>query len=171
MAKAGLGETRPQAAAGRRREPSRSEPGTSHRPAGQRRALGPGPAVPVGGPGRGSSWRHLRRPVRSGPPVELDLAATIRERARSGVATPPVVMPRRRNTMRVLLLLDRNGSMSPYHGYVDYVLAAIRDAGRVDEVSVVYFHDVPVAPDSRPRAAAVLAEDPFRRRMSTRCSA
>jgi uncharacterized protein with von Willebrand factor type A (vWA) domain len=108
------------------------------------------------------AWRHLRRPVRSGPATELDVAATIRERARRGVATPPVVVPRRRNTMRLLLLLDRNGSMGPYHGYVDYVVAAIREAGRIDEVSAVYFHDVPADPESRPRAARVLAEDPFR---------
>jgi uncharacterized protein len=95
------------------------------------------------------AWRHLRRPLRLGPATELDVGATIAERARRGVAAPPVVVPRRRNTVRLLLLLDRNGSMSPFHGYVDYVVAAIRGAGRVDDVRAVYFHDVPGSRASR----------------------
>jgi uncharacterized protein len=89
------------------------------------------------------AWRRLRRPVRSGPAVELDVAATVDQRSRQGVATPPVTIPRRRNTARLLLLIDRHGSMTPFHSYVDYVVAAIRDAGRIDDTLPVYFHDLP----------------------------
>ena len=89
------------------------------------------------------AWRHLRRPVRSGPAVELDIRATIAERMRCGVATPPVLIPRRRNAVRLLTLIDRYGSMTPFHGYVDYVTAAIRNAGRIDQVQEAYFHDLP----------------------------
>jgi hypothetical protein len=89
------------------------------------------------------AWRHLRRPVRSGPAVELDIDATVAERARRGVATPPVLVPRRRNAVRLLLLIDRQGSMTPFLGYVDYVVGAIRDAGRIDDVQAVYVHDLP----------------------------
>ena len=95
------------------------------------------------------AWRHLRRPVRSGPPVEIDIGATVRERARRAVATPPVLVPRRRNAVRLLMLIDRHGSMTPFHGYVDYVVGAIRDAGRMDDVQVVYFHDLPGSLEDR----------------------
>jgi len=107
------------------------------------------PQYPLAAREVAQAWRHLRRPVRSGPATELDVAATIATRARRGVATPPVVVPRRRNAVRLLMLLDRNGSMSPFHGYVDYVVAAIRDAGRVDDVRTLYFHDLPAARASR----------------------
>ena len=89
------------------------------------------------------AWRHLRRPVRSGPAMELDVEATIAARARRGVATPPVLVPRRRNAVRLLMLIDRQGSMTPFHGYVDYVVGAIRHAARIDDVQAVYFHDLP----------------------------
>ena len=76
----------------------------------------------------------------------------------AGVATPPVLVPRRRNAVRLLMLIDRHGSMTPFHGYVDYVVGAIRDAGRIDDVQAVYFHDLPgsrdgqdgAGPDARP---------------------
>jgi uncharacterized protein with von Willebrand factor type A (vWA) domain len=104
--------------------------------------------------------RHLRRPVRTGPTVELDVAATIRERARRGVANPPVLVPRRRNAVRLLMLMDRHGSMTPFHGYVDYVVGAIRHAGRIDDVSTAYFHDVPGTLVDR--GILESREDPFR---------
>jgi uncharacterized protein with von Willebrand factor type A (vWA) domain len=116
------------------------------------------PQYPLAGREVAQAWRHLRRPVRSGPPAELDVAATIRERTRRGVATPPVVVPRRRNAVQVLLLLDRNGSMSPFHGYVDYVAGAIRETGRIDSVLTAYFHDVPGEHSDR----SVLADALFR---------
>src|SRR6201999_1249036 len=59
------------------------------------------------------------------------------------VVTPPTLRQRRRNAMRLLMLIDRQGSMAPYHAYTDYVVKAIRDAGRIDDVQAVYFHDLP----------------------------
>jgi uncharacterized protein len=106
------------------------------------------------------AWRHLRRPVRSGPAVELDIAATIQERGRRGVATPPVLVPRRRNAARLLVLIDRHGSMTPFHGYVDHVVAAIWSAGRIDDVRAAYFHDLPGSTEDK--AALEQMDDPFR---------
>jgi hypothetical protein len=106
------------------------------------------------------AWRHLRRPMRSGPAIELDIAATIRERGHHGVATPPVLVPRRRNALRLLVLTDRHGSMTPFHGYVDHLVGAIRDAGRVDTVRQVYFHDLPSTLDDK--SALEQMDDPFR---------
>jgi uncharacterized protein len=106
------------------------------------------------------AWRRLRRPLRTGPALELDIAATLAQRSRHGVATPPILVPRRRNTAKLLLLIDRNGSMTPFHGYVDHVVRAIRSAGRLDNVRVAYFHDLP----GRMPDHSVLGhlEDPFR---------
>ena len=89
------------------------------------------------------AWRRLRRRRRSGPAVELDVTATLEQHSHYGVATPPVLVPRRRNTAQLLLLIDRFGSMTPFHGYVDHIVRAIRNAGRFDDVRAVYFHDLP----------------------------
>jgi uncharacterized protein with von Willebrand factor type A (vWA) domain len=105
------------------------------------------------------AWRRLRLWLRSGPAVELDIAATIELHGRRGVATAPVLIPRRRNTARLLLLIDRFGSMTPFHGYVDYVVQAIRAAGRIDDLRVAYFHDVPGSAD---RSVLTRLDDLFR---------
>ncbi|SFP85592.1 hypothetical protein SAMN05660464_4471 [Geodermatophilus dictyosporus] len=89
------------------------------------------------------TWRRLRHPVRLGPPVELDAEETVRRRLDSGVATPPVERPRRRNAAKLLLLVDRQGSMTPFHGFVDHVVRAIRRQGTLAETAVWYFHDTP----------------------------
>jgi uncharacterized protein len=89
------------------------------------------------------AWRRLRRPLREGPAVELDVDATVARRGRAGVVVPPVLVPRRRNTARLLLLVDRNGSMAPLHRFSDEVCAAIMHSGRLKHVALYYFHDVP----------------------------
>jgi uncharacterized protein with von Willebrand factor type A (vWA) domain len=106
------------------------------------------------------AWRGLRRPLRTGPAVEIDVAATVERRSRHGVATPPVLVPQRRNTAKLLLLIDRYGSMTPFHGYVGHVVRAIRNAGRIDNLREVYFHDLPGSAGDR----SVLGhlDDPFR---------
>lgn len=90
------------------------------------------------------AWRRLRRPIRRGPQLEVDIEATIAARVRLGIPSPAVLIPRRRNTARALLLVDRQGSMSPFHYLVDELLLAIRQASRLESIEVLYFHDVPV---------------------------
>lgn len=93
-------------------------------------------------------WRRLNRPSRTGQAIEVDATATLDRLARSGVATPPVVVPRRGNQSTLLILLDRDGSMSPYHGFIEHVVQAIGSLGRLSGVTVRYFHDVPgTSPD------------------------
>jgi hypothetical protein len=101
------------------------------------------PQYPLGFRDTAQAWRRLRRPMRSGPPTELDVNATVMARVRTGVATAPVLIPRRRNTARVLLLVDRDGSMSPFHDFVDVVCRAILQTARLGEAAVFYFHDLP----------------------------
>jgi uncharacterized protein with von Willebrand factor type A (vWA) domain len=106
--------------------------------------------------------------------VELDVEATIAKRCRQGLAGLELC-PRRYNLARFLLLVDCQGSMAPFIGYVDAVLASIGKAGRPEESYTFYFHDVPVegasprvleplfrkpARDVYPRFDAVLADIP-----------
>jgi hypothetical protein len=42
--------------------------------------------------------------------------------------------------------------MTPFHGYVDHVVAAIRHAGRIDHVQTAYFHDGPGSSQDRRRS-------------------
>lgn len=90
------------------------------------------------------TWRRLWWPVREGPKTELDIQGTIESRIRTGVATPPVLRSSRRNRARLLLLVDRQGSMAPFHAFVAEVRDTISKTSRLGNVAVAYFHDVPL---------------------------
>lgn len=89
------------------------------------------------------SWRTLRRMVREGPPVELDVQATVRQVADHGFLLDPVLRPRRINKNQLLLLLDREGSMVPFHAFGRRLQATAVEAGRLAQTGVTYFHNVP----------------------------
>lgn len=89
------------------------------------------------------AWRRLRQMDREGPPVELDLDATIAQRCRMGIVSDVVMVPRRRNTDRLLLLVDSQGSMAPMHRFVTEVCQAIQQASRLEDIALYYFHDTP----------------------------
>jgi uncharacterized protein len=102
------------------------------------------PQYPVSYRAVAQAWRRLRWPVREGPATELDVDATVQRRSSYGVVSPPVLRPRRRNRAKLLLLVDRQGSMAPFHSYVAEVCQAISQAGQLREVAVRYFHDTPL---------------------------
>jgi uncharacterized protein with von Willebrand factor type A (vWA) domain len=89
------------------------------------------------------AWRRLRKPVRQGAKIELDIEATIARRCRQGVVAPIVLVPRQRNAARVLLLIDRQGSMTPFHRAADELCNALRQSANLDDVTMFYFHNVP----------------------------
>ncbi|WP_414587358.1 hypothetical protein [Scytonema sp. PCC 10023] len=89
------------------------------------------------------TWRRLRRPVRVGAATELDVDSTIARRCQQGIAASVVLRPRRRNVARLLLLLDRQGSMTSFHRFCEEVCTAIQQAGRLEETAIYYFHNVP----------------------------
>lgn len=105
-------------------------------------------------------WRHLRRPMRQSSLLEIDIETTVAHRCRTGVASPIILIPRRRNTARLLLLVDRQGSMTPFHRFCDEVCTAIQQAGKLEQVTLYYFHDTP-AEGADESVLMHLREQPF----------
>jgi len=89
------------------------------------------------------SWRYLRRLVREGPPTELDVEATVHDIGRQGVLLTPVFRPRRVNRAQVLLLIDQDGSMVPFHGLSQRLVQTALQGGRLTQVRIYYFHNCP----------------------------
>lgn len=89
-------------------------------------------------------WRYLRRPVREGQATELDVEATVNQIGRQGILLKPVLVPRRINRAEMLLLIDQDGSMVPFHA-LSYRLAetALR-GGRLGRAGIYYFHNCPI---------------------------
>ncbi|MCB8944588.1 MAG: VWA domain-containing protein [Ardenticatenaceae bacterium] len=90
------------------------------------------------------NWRYLRRAARFGPPVELDVMATVNKIAHEGMLTDPVLRPRRVNRTDLILLLDQGGSMVPFHGLSARLVETAVRGGKLGQASVYYFHDCPI---------------------------
>ncbi|MBO3462315.1 hypothetical protein G7B40_003400 [Aetokthonos hydrillicola Thurmond2011] len=89
------------------------------------------------------SWRHLRRLVREGLPIELDVEATIDRVGQQGVLLEPVLIPRRVNRTELLLLIDQKGSMVPFHMLGNRLAETAQRGGRLGKAGVYYFHNCP----------------------------
>ena len=88
-------------------------------------------------------WRYLRRPVREGPPAELDVPATLKKLGREGILLEPVLVPPRKNRAELVLLIDQGGSMVPFHALLRQLVETARRGGRLRRAGAYYFHDVP----------------------------
>jgi uncharacterized protein with von Willebrand factor type A (vWA) domain len=88
------------------------------------------------------SWRYLRRPVRQGLPVDLDIEATVQEIGRTGVLLKPVLVPARLNKTELLLLIDHGGSMVPFQMLSQRLIETVY-GGRLGKVTIYYFHNCP----------------------------
>jgi hypothetical protein len=89
------------------------------------------------------AFRRLRRPARIGPPTELDVDATVAMRSRRGVATPPVMVPRRGNNAHLVVFVDVAAPMRPYKPFVDMVCDAVLQAGLLRRAMRLFFHELP----------------------------
>ena len=89
-------------------------------------------------------WRFLRRMVADGCLDVVDIPATIQAVSDRGYYLAPVYRRRERNAARLLLLIDRNGSMMPFHRFTrDLVETAQGESPLAPEnVMVFYFHNV-----------------------------
>lgn len=90
------------------------------------------------------SWRYLRHLIREGPATELDIVATIDRLGRQAVLLHPVLVPRRRNRIELLLLIDQGGSMVPFHALSFRLLETSAREGRLGRMGAYYFHNCPI---------------------------
>jgi uncharacterized protein with von Willebrand factor type A (vWA) domain len=88
------------------------------------------------------AWRYYRRMRRTGPPAELDVQATIEEIYQRGVFLKPVLIPRRQNQARILVLIDEQGSMVPFRRITEALMESAKQSG-LARASILFFHDVP----------------------------
>lgn len=85
--------------------------------------------------------RRLRRFAREGAALELDMPGTIQGTAHGGGMLDLRWMPERRNTVKVLMLLDVGGSMDDHIERVESLFSAARSEFR--HLEVYYFHNCP----------------------------
>ncbi|MCA1992403.1 MAG: hypothetical protein LDL41_10250 [Coleofasciculus sp. S288] len=90
------------------------------------------------------SWRYLRRSVREGLPVELDVEATVNQIGCQGVLLEPVLVPRRVNRAELMLLIDQDGSMVPFHALSRRLAETALRGGRLGKAGIYYFHNCPI---------------------------
>jgi uncharacterized protein with von Willebrand factor type A (vWA) domain len=102
------------------------------------------PQFPVSYREVAQAFRRLRKPVRKGPKVVLDVNATIEMRSRRGAISPVIMTPHRVNLFQLVLLVDRYGSMLPFHSFIDQVVLSITQSAGLASVTTYYFHDTPV---------------------------
>ena len=84
--------------------------------------------------------RKLRRFAREGAAEELDVDGTVKATAGRG-SLDLVFRPERRNTVKILLLIDIGGSMDEHVQACEELFAAARDAFR--SLDAYYFHNCP----------------------------
>jgi uncharacterized protein with von Willebrand factor type A (vWA) domain len=87
------------------------------------------------------AWRYLRRPLADGPANVLDLSATVEKAAREGFFLTPVYQRRGRNQAHLLLLVDQDGSMVPFHRLMREMIETASEKNALGQVEVFYFHN------------------------------
>ena len=85
--------------------------------------------------------KKLRRFAREGPEDELDLEATIDKTCREGGEIELVFTRERKNTVKVLLLMDSGGSMTPYSNLVSRLFSAAHQMSHFRDLKAYYFHN------------------------------
>lgn len=90
-------------------------------------------------------WRYLRRPIADGPPDVLDIEATIEQVTRQGFFLAPIYRRREINHAHLVLLIDQDGSMTPFHRFTRDLIETAKEGNwlQAENVEVYYFHNVP----------------------------
>ncbi len=82
---------------------------------------------------------RLKNLIPEGPEDELDLDATIRKSSENGGDIELIFRKRKKNRVRLLLLMDAGGSMDPYAHLVNLLFSAIK--ARIRDLKFFYFHN------------------------------
>jgi len=89
-------------------------------------------------------FRGFYRPVREGPLMELDIDLTIKYYCKIGFFSNVVLTPSKKNKAQLVILVDREGSMGPFHGFINEICEAITAFGKFRSIAIYFFHDTPV---------------------------
>ncbi|NEO89999.1 MAG: VWA containing CoxE family protein [Moorea sp. SIO3G5] len=89
------------------------------------------------------SWRYLRRMVADGREDVLDVEGTIANVCEQGFFLKPKYSRREQNHADLLLLLDQEGSMTPFHRFTRDLVETAQHDSNIERVRVGYFHNVP----------------------------
>jgi hypothetical protein len=85
--------------------------------------------------------RRLRQLTRSEGPVELDIDGTIDKTCREAGEIELIFRPKRKNDVRLLLLLDVGGTMDPYYEPVSRLLSALYEERGLRDFKAFHFHN------------------------------
>ncbi len=85
--------------------------------------------------------KRLRRFSREGPEDELDLDETIDKTCKNAGEIELVFRRERKNTVKVLLLMDSGGSMTPYSNLVNRLFSAAHQMSHFRDLRAYYFHN------------------------------
>lgn len=99
--------------------------------------------LPIAGQQMIQGWYDLKRSIRTGTRIELDVAATIEKIKRQGKLVLPVQKPRRLKYSSLLLLIDQKGSMQPFHVLSRQLVATAQQTGCLTSQSCYYFNNYP----------------------------
>lgn len=95
--------------------------------------------VELGTRGMKISLRRLRKLARQGAEDEFDIDNTISKTAKNGGLLDIIMRPERRNTVKVLLLLDNGGSMDAHVKVCEELFSAARSEFK--HLETYYFHN------------------------------
>jgi uncharacterized protein with von Willebrand factor type A (vWA) domain len=95
--------------------------------------------VEMGTRGLKISLRRLRKLARTGADDEFDLNNTISKTAKNGGMLDIIMRPERRNTVKVLLMLDSGGSMDAHVKVCEELFSAARSEFK--HLETYYFHN------------------------------
>lgn len=85
--------------------------------------------------------KRLRRFAREGPEDELDIDATIDKTCKEAGEIELVFQRERKNTVKVLLLMDSGGSMVPYANLLNRLFSASHQMTHFRDFKARYFHN------------------------------
>jgi uncharacterized protein with von Willebrand factor type A (vWA) domain len=89
------------------------------------------------------SWRKLDRPTKTGLTDIIDLPQTIQDIARTGMFLQAAYLPELKNTTKLLILADSQGSMLPFHGLSEQIILAAKKEGGLQSVAHYFFLNYP----------------------------
>jgi len=85
--------------------------------------------------------KKLRQFTREGPADQLDLEATIDQTCRNAGELELVFTRQRKNRVKVLLLMDSGGSMTPWANLVNRLFSAAHQMTHFKDLKAYYFHN------------------------------